>query len=284
MDAEANTEYLRSQVLQNTLQQISSPTATKDTTCCVICLGDLVEQCEAQPCQHNNFDYFCLITWLEQRATCPLCNSDVTEVRYDLDEDGKQGKVYKLPEQSGKPRKSNGQIDENLSGLYSGRLRREQPCEDEAIRKRRFVYRHNLYSLHVGCNRRQPAALRQRELSPELFMTDSGLISRARMWLRRELRVFEFLNDDNGSPQDHDPIHRHRSSRAEFLLEYILAILKVVDIQGSAGQAEIMIQEFLGRDYTKLFLHELRAWLRSPCESLGTWDRIVQYGSGIAMP
>ena len=65
--------------------------------------------------------------------------------------------------------------------------------------------------------------------------------------------------------------------KAEYLLEHIIAILKPMDMQGSAGQAEVMIQEFLGRDNTRLFLHELRAWPRSLCKSLGEWDRAVQY-------
>ena len=50
-----------------------------------------------------------------------------------------------------------------------------------------------------------------------------------------------------------------------------------MDIKGSGGQAEDMLQEFLGRDNTRLFLHELRAWLRSPYTSLEDWDRHVQY-------
>ena len=56
-----------------------------------------------------------------------------------------------------------------------------------------------------------------------------------------------------------------------------MAILKTVDIQGSGGQAEDLIQEFLGRENTRLFLHELRAWLRSPYILLEDWDRHVQY-------
>lgn len=56
-----------------------------------------------------------------------------------------------------------------------------------------------------------------------------------------------------------------------------MAILKTVDIQGSGGQAEEMLQEFLGRENTRLFLHEMRAWLRSPYMSLDDWDRHVQY-------
>ena len=66
-----------------------------------------------------------------------------------------------------------------------------------------------------------------------------------------------------------------RANNAEFLLEYIIAILKTVDIKGN--QAEDMLQEFLGRDNTRLFLHELKAWLRSPYMTLEDWDRHVQY-------
>lgn len=72
-----------------------------------------------------------------------------------------------------------------------------------------------------------------------------------------------------------------KANNAEFLLEYIIAILKSVDIKGSEGQAEDMLQEFLGRDNTRLFLHELRAWLRSPYTSLEDWDRNVQYNEAL---
>jgi hypothetical protein len=50
-----------------------------------------------------------------------------------------------------------------------------------------------------------------------------------------------------------------------------------VDIKGSAGQAEELLRDFLGRDNARLFLHELLAWLRSPYASLEDWDRHVQY-------
>ncbi|KUJ11568.1 uncharacterized protein LY89DRAFT_722692 [Mollisia scopiformis] len=182
-------------------------------------LGDLVEQCEAQPCRHNNFDYLCLITWLQEQATCQLCKSDVHEVRYELGEDGRQGKVYKLTGRSG-PETSSDRAEERLSrSVY----------EDETIQRQRFVYRLDLYSLHVGPNRRQPAASRYRELSPQLFMTDPELVSRARMWPRRELRVFKILYADGDSLDDHDPIRRRRAGNAEFLLKYTVAILKTMD-------------------------------------------------------
>ncbi|KAJ0298191.1 hypothetical protein COL516b_010114 [Colletotrichum fioriniae] len=111
-----------------------------------------------------------------------------------------------------------------------------------------------------------------------MFASDTELVSRARTFLRRELQVFEFLSPDNDArPQDTDPVRRRRANNAEFLLEYIIAILKTVDMQGSMGQAEELIQEFLGRENTRLLLHELRAWLRSPYMSLESWDRAVQY-------
>ncbi|KAI4151439.1 MAG: hypothetical protein L6R39_002037 [Caloplaca ligustica] len=105
-------------------------------------------------------------------------------------------------------------------------------------------------------------------------MLDKELLSRARKWVRRELQVFDFLNIDGGE----DEGVTRRANNAEFLLEYIVAILKTVDIKGSGGQAEDMLQEFLGRENTQLFLHELKAWLRSPYTSLEDWDRHVQYG------
>lgn len=139
----------------------------------------------------------------------------------------------------------------------------------DALSHRRHVYRNKMYSLHVGSNRLS----RFRDLTPILFTCDAELVSRARKWIRRELQVFGFLNPGcEGS----EGINR-RANNAEFLLEYIVAILKTVDIKGSGGQAEDMLQDFLGRENTRLFLHELNAWLRSPYTSLEDWDRHVQY-------
>ena len=118
---------------------------------------------------------------------------------------------------------------------------------------------------------------RFRDLTPQLFVRDEELVSRARRWIRRELQVFQFLSPDGG---EEEGITR-KANNAEFLLEYIVAIVKTVDIKGSGGQAEDMLQEFLGRDNTRLFLHELRAWLRSPYTSLEDWDRNVQYNDAL---
>lgn len=147
---------------------------------------------------------------------------------------------------------------------------------------RRSVYRNQLYSLRVGSNRLSQYS----EVTPEQFNRDEALVSRARKWIRRELQVFSFLNpeteeEDRGRSHVPRPGHRRleerRANNAEFLLEYVIAILRTVDIKGSAGQAEELLRDFVGRDNARLFLHELLAWLRSPYESLEDWDRHVQY-------
>ncbi|EPE27790.1 RING/U-box [Glarea lozoyensis ATCC 20868] len=269
-----DVDNLRSRVLQDTLQQISSATVSR-TACCVICLGDITEQCQAQPCKHNNFDYLCLLTWMDQRANCPLCKAEVHEVWHDPGLNGEHTKVYKVSERT-KASDNSSAVDRTRDN--SGWVARGQPFENEAIRRRRFIYQNNLHSHHVGSNRRQPLDSRHQEFTPELVKIDPAIRSRARTWLRRELQVFVFLNCDGNPEPGNDPDREKRPSRADYLVEYIIAILKMVDIQGSAGQAENMIQDHLGRRNTQLFLHELKAWLRSPCETLDAWDKIVQYG------
>ena len=276
-----NSLDARSQVIQTTLEQISlrddSDNIIDSKDCCVICLDRVSEQAQAIPCQHKSFDFLCLLSWLEQRTTCPLCKADVTRVLYDFTE-GEKHKVYDVPRL--KPTATANQ-DSRSSG-DPGRRRTYRPRQryvplshdsaDHALLRRRYVYRNNLYSLHVGSNRLS----RFRDLTPQLFSSDAELTSRARKWIRRELQIFEFLSGDSSEAQN--ATRTRRANNAEFLLEYIVAILKTVDTQGSGGQAEEMLQEFLGRENTRLFLHEMRAWLRSPYTSLEDWDRAVQYG------
>ncbi|KAH7036484.1 hypothetical protein B0J12DRAFT_581776 [Macrophomina phaseolina] len=124
--------------------------------------------------------------------------------------------------------------------------------------------------MHVGTNR----ISRYANFTPQAVADSPNLQSRARAFVRRELRVFSFLHPDTA--EDPESASR-RVGNAEFLLEYIIAILKKVEIKGPTGQAEDMLQEFIGRNNARLFLHELGAWLRSPYTRLEDWDRHVQY-------
>ena len=103
---------------------------------------------------------------------------------------------------------------------------------------------------------------------------DPDLQSRARAFIRRELRVFSFLHSD---PAGSTVQAATTSSNAEFLLSYIVSIVKMVDVKASNGHAENLLAEFLGRKSANLFLHELDAWLRSPFPRLKDWDEEVQY-------
>ena len=205
--------------------------------------------------------------------------AEVKGVEYDWQSPG-DFKIYKVPAQSIVASTNTPSVHRAFPNGVSSRPRSSRNprrpgrgqlllTPDGALIRRKNVYRHQLYSSHVGSNRLS----RFRDLTPHLFNRDEELVSRARKWIRRELQVFEFLNSDDSEAEG----VTRRANNAEFLLEYIIAILKTVDIKGSGGQAEEMLQEFIGRDNTRLFLHELRAWLRSPYTSLQDWDRHVQY-------
>lgn len=144
------------------------------------------------------------------------------------------------------------------------------PVEDVALQRRREVYRKKLYSLHVGSNQHSG----YRDLSPLTLSSSPDLLSKARAWIRRELRVFSFLHSDSPASSSHMAT---TSSNAEFLLAYIISIIRMVDLKASNGHAENLLAEFLGRENSRLFLHELQAWLRSPYTKLEEWDQEVQY-------
>jgi len=228
---------------------------------------------------------------------------EVISVKYDLDA-AEGPKIYKLPPpapptaptSTTAPPSHRPHRPDFRRGRRPPReaQRPRAPEPDDPLLRRRHVYRNQLYSLRVGSNRLS----QYRELTPELFNCDEQLVSRARKWIRRELRVFSFLNPD---PEEEDEgpgpsrnnriahpgqqrLENRRGNNAEFLLEYVIAILRTVDVKGSAGQAEELLRDFLGRDNARLFLHELSSWLRSPYMSLEDWDRNVQYEDTVGRP
>ncbi|CAG7918485.1 unnamed protein product [Penicillium olsonii] len=275
---------LRQQILQRTLQEVVEEVANP----CVICLDTITEPCVAQPCQHANFDFICLLSWLEQQQKCPLCKIELTAVQYELK--APQGpKLYQLPPPSSTTvtppaRPPRGPRNAQRGGRRPCPPRPPPPPPDDPLERRRNVYRNQTYSMRVGSNRLS----QYRELAPERFSRDEQLVSRARKWIRRELRVFAFLNpeseEEQRTPQQMSRpgpqrLENRRANNAEFLLEYVIAILRTVDLKGSAGQAEELLRDFIGRENACLFLHELQAWLRSPYQTLEDWDRHVQYAN-----
>jgi hypothetical protein len=138
--------------------------------------------------------------------------------------------------------------------------------------RRRLVYRHQKYSLHIGSN----AVSGFRNVTPNMFAKSPALQSRARKWIRRELRAFDTVRQVGPSSPSRS-WQAGRTNNAEYLLAFIMEILATAEIKG--GLAEEMLTPHLGAENARLFLHELSSWLRSPFDDLEGWDHVIQYRS-----
>jgi len=63
----------------------------------------------------------------------------------------------------------------------------------------------------------------------------------------------------------------------EWLVDYILAIVKTINLRSAEGAAEDLIAEFLGKEFASVFVHELHAYLRSPFMRIRDYDGWAQY-------
>lgn len=267
---------------------------------CVICLSAITERAITVPCNHYSFDFVCLVSWLQGRSACPLCElnisltsiipliissgkAEVTAVQYDWrsPDDYQSYSIRRTHSPRGQPaanshRRASVFAPYGLPGLRRCTRRPFSPPEDDpALLRRREIYRKGLYSFHIGSNPYSGYC----DVTPQMISNDPELQSKARTWIRRELRVFSFLHTD---PAGSSTQATTTSSNAEFLLSYIVSILRILDVKASNGTAEDLLTEFLGRETSRLFLHELNAWLRSPHTRLKDWDEEVQYQDSVA--
>ncbi|KAK1069268.1 hypothetical protein LTR12_001120 [Friedmanniomyces endolithicus] len=235
---------------------------------CTICLESITERAVAAPCNHLTFDFLCLVSWLQERPTCPLCKALVTEVQYDW-RGPEDYKTYRVPKQETAPATGQGRRQgpsRRFAAVQASTSdgRPGTTVEDPALHRRRQIYREKTYSLHVGTN---PIS-QYHDFTSEAFAASADLQSQARAFLRRELKVFSFLDATRT---------RRGGNTREFLVEYIIAVLKVNEIKGAGGHAEDLVAEFLGMENARMLLHELEAWLRSPFGRLEAWDEQMQY-------
>lgn len=278
-----NNDYAQSIPYGGTIDQTTTVAQSRVVTTdqaiiCVICLELVQEEATALPCRHNHFHFPCLGTWLQQRRSCPLCKVEVLSIQYQ-DEKLQGPSVFHLPSlttsrSSHNPQHHRGRLHARYGVNHRHRIPTsiEDISENDSLHSRRRVYEEQRYSLYVGNNR----ISRYRNMTPAVFRADPTMVNRAKKWIRRELRAL-------------DPFHQYATATAtgadrstdlrnnEFLLEYILAILRHIDLKGSAGQAELLLREQVGSRNARLFLHELENWLRSPFDSLEDWDAYVQY-------
>ncbi|PNS21230.1 hypothetical protein CAC42_1009 [Sphaceloma murrayae] len=231
---------------------------------CVICLASITERAIAYPCNHLVFDFLCLVSWLEQRPNCPLCNTPVQRVEYDW-RSPQDFKTYVVPTTPRSQPHERGHHRDFPRGRGRGRGRGPRfrtptfstPSSSSlSLDRRKLVYARHVFSLHRAPSR--PIT----PLTPTLFRSTPTSQRKARLFLRRELQVFTFLQT---------------TSRLEFVLEYIVGMLRKLELKGADGAMENLVAEVLGREGARLLLHELGAWLESSFDRLEDWDRVVQY-------
>ncbi|UNI17828.1 RING-type E3 ubiquitin transferase [Purpureocillium takamizusanense] len=281
-----------------TLPNLSLKRPPDDIETCVICLEPLTGPCKLIPCAHYHYHLICIEAWLSSAPGCPICKAKVSKVLHGrqlektkdytvktvsrpLSFSTSTGSLFGPPVNTPRPAAAG-----NLFGdvAFDHRVRRHWTdipwlTEPFGLSFRREVYRRLRYSKHVGSNPHSG----YRELSQRDFQ-DRAVLERARMFLRRELRVFGWLTTPeadtiemlNGETQDFFE-RRKRVITVESMMGHILRLLQHFEIRGSDGGLEDVVARHLGRENTQLLLHELHAFLRSPYERLEDWDRAVQY-------
>ncbi|EPS44635.1 hypothetical protein H072_1389 [Dactylellina haptotyla CBS 200.50] len=248
------------------VESISSSTSDTLQTpeSCCICLGTIssATRAVATPCLHACFDFSCLVTWLEgAQSVCPVCKQAIENVKYNFDPTGTGFQKYRIkctaPVTSSNARSTRtlhrrSETRRHTSSRYSSNPN-DKPDD---IARRQFVYKHRLRSLHMGVNRKSRFA----NYTPRSVRQDPELLSKAKAFIRRELEVFDWTE-----------------ANREWLVEYIIAIVKTVNLKGAEGKAEDLLEEFLGREFAGVFIHELNAFLKSPFVRVRDFDGWAQY-------
>jgi len=176
---------------------------TVDEEHCSICLQPFADRTVVPTCSHE-FCFECLLIWTDQSRRCPLCSQSTGDYlihrirsRYDYQK-------HYLTALRTSPRPQSAAAAAQRDARRRARTRREREwgrrqreAQDEAdvleraIEQRRWVYRHHLYAKHVASNlytRYRPFP------TPAQFSASQDLISRATVFLRRELRVWVGLD------------------------------------------------------------------------------------------
>ncbi|KAB5590155.1 Zinc finger, C3HC4 type (RING finger) protein [Ceratobasidium theobromae] len=234
---------------------------------CIICLQPIIDRTVLIHCAHDRMCFVCIKKWSEQSRRCPLCNTAIgSHLIHQIRSQFDYQKYYLSPLPTS-PHSNT--IVVEARAAHRTRARRaltdeeqEQDELDQAIEKRRWVYRHGLFAKHIASN----AHTRFRpNPTPQQISNSPELQSRCQIFVRRELRVWPNLD-------------------VEFLTSFILSLVKSIDIRTEA--AVKLIGEFLdlsgrrspsGGTIAEHFVHELYSYLRSPFRELPTYDAVAQY-------
>ncbi|KAK9464480.1 hypothetical protein V1512DRAFT_268196 [Lipomyces arxii] len=246
-------------------------TLYRDKENCSICLSVICAKDLAilQPC-HHHFDLSCISRWLRVSidTSCPLCKTVVNSISFDHGVSGSLilANVFKPPPRIYRRERLGVAREEDNHVERSYRL---------ALKRRRYVYINHLTACYVGSNKKSGYTK-----LPVGRHFNAEMQTRARSFIRRELGVFPFLLTSDPYRDNTQTLNTSSTSREiEFLTVYVISLLQLVDVQTAEGadMALNIISDYLGRPHASIFLHELCAFLRSPCKSVVEYDRIVQY-------
>ncbi|KAH9847759.1 hypothetical protein C2E23DRAFT_871621 [Lenzites betulinus] len=238
---------------------------------CSICLQPYADRTVIPTCSHE-FCFECLLIWTEQSRRCPLCSQDIGKYlmhhirsKYDYQKHYLAPlRTSPEPQAIAAARNNARQRAAHRREVEWGRRRRREMEEldelERAIEKRRWVYRHRLYAKHVASN---PYTRYRPFPTPAQFSASPDYLSRATVFIRRELRVWTGLD-------------------IEFLTTFTVSLMKALDIRSEP--AVRLLSEFLDldadrgheHDNAEHFAHELYCYLRSPYRDVAAYDQSVQ--------
>lgn len=236
--------------------RISPPIGRDQNENCSICLQEMSDLAMIHPCNHA-YDFHCIRRWSVLSRSCPLCKQDIQYIDHHF-----RGAICeKYCPQTKRPLnegiRSLGEIrrlrrrHEHARRFQRGAINHENANRRSisgssfmtALQYRQYVYDNGLISKYIGANKYSNFMPFTAE---DIKENRRNLWSKASMFLRRDLEAFRFLNGNR-----------------EFLLQYILAgVLAHLDIQSEG--AHKLVSDFLGENYARTLLHELRTFLRSP--------------------
>lgn len=235
---------------------------------CAICLEQVSDRCVLPRCFHSCFCFHCIVEWIDTqltKKTCPLCvtplgpyilhNLDPTVHKFALhyvtdkpppQPDAEPDEEEEEDEAPGRAAVPCTDPRTNLENLRRREEQRHRRKMNQALEKRRRIYRHQSYAKHVASNRYTkyrpypgPAGFRANP-------TYARLLS---VFLQRELQVWPHLD-------------------IPFLSFYIPALLSHVDVRSDAVKERLT--EWIGNaDDAQHLVHEIEMFVRSGRGGLG---------------
>lgn len=307
---------------------------------CLICLTSPIEDRSILPqCLHSLFCFQCIVRWSSLKRQCPLCarpmgayilhavRSEDDYVRYFLRPDY-QGDTQRCSQTSATSlaasadrviRAERSQRTHQSAASRADRRSAHRPAStaadplaewDRSVAKRRFVYRHGLYAMHIGANRHTgfkppPLAVQLDPSSITASASTHGFSSRRgrgsahpslaplASFIRREVFALPLVPQDEGDA--HVQTDRRQNAVAsaatldvDFTATYILSVLKTFDVRSeetvktlaeyfSGGTAASSHARTRAWELAEHFTHEVMTFLRSGAKDCAAFDVRVVY-------